>query len=286
LAVRDAGSVVKFPGDGAAMQGAQLGARRLRKGAVSMYYVLSERENLVSFLPHGAVGAEIGVAHGDFSEILLDRARPSLLYLIDPWSHQEPDDQDPVTYLKGISRSPGSFGPPGENALGDEQYAAVRQRFANRPEVVFSRQFSYKIAREFADDYFDFVYIDGNHSYEYVFQDLLDFAPKVKDEGLIMGHDFFEDAFASKERYGVIDAVHRFLRRAGAGYRLICLTYEPFSSYVIAKSESGFAGGFLTNLLESGVFFLEIGDEQAFRYSDKHYSRRNGEVRRIPSFAS
>ena len=251
-----------------------------------MYYVLSERENLVSFLPHGAVGAEIGVAHGDFSEVLLDRARPSLLYLIDPWSHQEPDNRDPATYLKEISRSSDSFGPPAENALGDERYAAVCQRFANRPEVVFSRQFSYKVAKEFSDGYFDFVYIDGNHTYEYVFQDLLDFAPKVKDDGLIMGHDFFEDAFANEQRYGVIDAVHRFLRRAGGDYRLICLTYEPFSSYVIAKSGSGFAGGFLANLLESEVFFVEIGEEQAFRYSDKHYSRRNGGIRRIPSFAS
>jgi methyltransferase family protein len=251
-----------------------------------MYYVISERENLVSFLPQGAVGAEIGVAHGDFSEVLLDRARPARLHLIDPWSHLEAGDLDAVTHLEGISRSAGSFGPPADNAHGDEQYHAVQQRLAGRREVVFSRQFSYKVVREFPDRYFDFVYIDGNHTYEYVFQDLLDFAPKIKDDGLLMGHDFFEDAFASEQRYGVIDAVHRFLRRAGEDYRLVCLTYEPFSSYVIAKKDSGFAGRFLTNLLESEVFLLEIAEDQAFRYIDKHYSRQNGRVRRIPSFAS
>jgi len=251
-----------------------------------MYYVISERENLVSFLPQGAVGAEIGVAHGDFSEVLLDRARPARLHLIDPWSHLEADDLDAVTYLEGISRSAGSFGPPADNTHGEEQYRAVQQRFAGRREVVYSRQFSYKVAREFPDRYFDFVYIDGNHTYEYVLQDLVDFAPKIKDDGLLMGHDFFEDAFASEQHYGVIDAVHRFLRRAGEDYRLVCLTYEPFSSYVIAKKNSGFAGRFLTNLLESEVFLLEIAEDQAFRYIDKHYSRQNGTVRRIPSFAS
>lgn len=250
-----------------------------------MYYVLTERENLVSFLPEGAVGAEIGVAHGDFSEVLLDRARPARLHLIDPWSYLESDDLSAIRYLQEVSSSAASLALPTVSALGDEQYRAVQQRLAGRPEVVFSRQVSYKAAREFPDRYFDFVYIDGNHTYEYVFRDLLDFAPKIKDDGLLMGHDFFEDAFASEQHYGVIDAVHRFLRRAGEDYQLVCLTYEPFSSYVIAKKSSGFAGQFLTNLLESEVFLLEIAEDQAFRYIDKHYSRRNGWVRRIPSFA-
>jgi hypothetical protein len=252
-----------------------------------MYYVMSERENLVSFLPRGAVGAEIGVAQGDFSEVLLDRARPARLHLIDPWSHLEAADHDARAHLDEVARSPGRLSPPAYNELGDQQYSAACQRFAGRPAVVITRQFSYKAVREFPDRYFDFVYLDGNHTYEYVLQDLIDFAPKVKDDGLIMGHDFFEDAFASEQRYGVIDAVNRFLRRASDGeYRLICLTYEPFSSYVIAKEGSGFAGSFLTNLLESDVFLVEIAEDQAFRYYDRHYPRRDGRARRIPSFAS
>ncbi len=252
-----------------------------------MYYVMTERENLVSFLPHGAVGAEVGVAQGDFSEVLLERAQPARLHLIDPWSHLEAADRDARAQLDEGARSPGSFGPPAYNELGDRQYDAACRRFAGHPEVVIDRQFSYKAAREFTDRYFDFVYIDGNHTYEYVLQDLFDFAPKVKDDGLIMGHDFFEDAFASEQRYGVIDAVNRFLRRVNdRDYRLICLTYEPFSSYIIAKSGSGFAGRFLTNLLESDVLLLEIAEDQAFRYSDRHYCRQDGRVRRIPSFAS
>lgn len=159
------------------------------------------------------------------------------------------------------------------------------QRFAGRPEVVINRQFSYKSVREFADQYFDFVYIDGNHTYEYVLQDLFDFAPKVKEDGLIMGHDFFEDAFASEQRYGVIDAVNCFLRRS-KDYRLICLTYEPFSSYVIVRKDAGFADRFLKNLLETEILLFEIAEDQAFRYSDKYYSRQDGRKKRIPSFAS
>jgi hypothetical protein len=249
-----------------------------------MYYVLTERETLVSFLPHGAVGAEIGVAQGDFSEVLLDRARPARLHLIDPWSAQEADDRAAVAHLGEVSRSSGPWGPPAHDALGDQQFSAACQRFSKRPEVSIHRQFSYKVAREFPDRYFDFVYIDANHTYEYVLQDLLDFAPKVKDDGLIMGHDFFEGAVSREYHYGVIDAVQRFLKRAEERYRLICLTYEPFSSFVIAKIGAGFTEGFLTNLLESGIFILEISEDQAFRYNDRQYLRQNGEIRRIPSF--
>jgi hypothetical protein len=249
-----------------------------------MYYVLTERETLVSFLPHGAVGAEIGVAQGDFSEVLLDRARPARLHLIDPWSHLEVDDRGAVAHLDEISRSSGPWGPPAYNALGEQQFTDVCQRFDGRPEVSIHRQFSYKIVREFADRYFDFIYIDANHTYEYVLQDLLYFAPKVKDDGLIMGHDFFEGAVAREHHYGVIDAVQRFLKRAEERYRLICLTYEPFSSFVIAKVGAGFTAGFLTNLLESGIFVLEISESQAFRYNDREYLRQSGEIRRIPSF--
>ena len=54
-----------------------------------MYYVLSSRENLLPYFPKDGVGAEIGVAQGDYSEAILAAAQPSELHLIDPWSHLE-----------------------------------------------------------------------------------------------------------------------------------------------------------------------------------------------------
>ena len=40
------------------------------------------------------------------------------------------------------------------------------------------------------DNYFDFVYIDGGHSYEDVKDDIVAWYPKVKSGGVIGGHDF------------------------------------------------------------------------------------------------
>ena len=44
--------------------------------------------------------------------------------------------------------------------------------------------------RHFAEGSLDFVFIDGDHSYEGVKLDILNFLPKVRPGGLIAGHDY------------------------------------------------------------------------------------------------
>ena len=58
------------------------------------------------------------------------------------------------------------------NAAGDVQYEAIARRFAGDPRVSLHRQYSYKAAAGFGPDRFDFVYLDGNHHYEFVLRDL------------------------------------------------------------------------------------------------------------------
>ncbi len=40
------------------------------------------------------------------------------------------------------------------------------------------------------EDSLDFVYIDGNHGYEAIKQDIINWLPKIKDGGFIGGHDY------------------------------------------------------------------------------------------------
>lgn len=47
-----------------------------------------------------------------------------------------------------------------------------------------------EIAKQFRDNSLDMVYIDGDHSYESVKEDILVWMPKVKQGGYIAGHDF------------------------------------------------------------------------------------------------
>lgn len=44
--------------------------------------------------------------------------------------------------------------------------------------------------KDFPDEYFDYVYIDGEHLYEWVKRDIELWYPKVKKDGIIAGHDY------------------------------------------------------------------------------------------------
>jgi SAM-dependent methyltransferase len=252
-----------------------------------VYYALTSREELLRIFPKGAVGAEIGVAEGTFSAAILEAAEPGQLHLIDPWSFLEtgPDLLRGRGHLAEVDRAgAGKFGAPASVPEGDGKYAEVVARFEGEPRVHIHRQYSYKTAGSFPDQFFDFVYIDGDHHYEFVLRDLEDFAAKLKPGGLMFGHDFFEDAFARQEHYGVVDAVNAFLKRSD--FRFLMLTAEPFSTFCLARRLDGFAAAFLRNALESDLQMIEIPDALASNYRDKSYRRRDGSLKRIPSFMS
>jgi SAM-dependent methyltransferase len=248
---------------------------------------MTTREELLQHLPKGAIGAEVGVAQGDYSAAILETAQPSELHLIDPWSHLEPGSDllgasGLLADIEGARAGSTQFEAPPANSAGDTEYAAVAARFEGDQRVRLNRQYSYKAAAGFEDGYFDFVYLDGNHHYEFVLRDLQDFAAKLKPGGLLFGHDFFEDAFSREEHYGVVDAVNTFLKRSD--FRFIVLTWEPFSTFCLARRLDGFAGEFLRNLLESAVPMVELPDAFASSYRDKAYKRPDGSTKRIPSF--
>ena len=254
-----------------------------------MYYVLGRREDLPPHFPKNAVGAEIGVAQGDYSALLLEAAQPRELHLIDPWSHLEQgsdllEGSDLLAQIEDARASGADFAPPPENRAGDEEFAAVVARFEHDQRVRLHRQYSYKAAAGFSDGMFDFVYLDGNHHYEFVLRDLEDFAAKLSPGGLLFGHDFFEDAFAREEHYGVVDAVNSFLKRSD--FRFLLLTSEPFSTFCLARRLDGFAGEFMRNVLESPIELVELPDGLPSNYRDKSYKRRDGSLKRIPSFVS
>lgn len=66
------------------------------------------------------------------------------------------------------------------------------------------RMDSIKASKTYEDNSIDFVYIDANHKYDYVKNDIEAWFPKVKKGGVIAGHDY------DKNWPGVIKAVDEF----------------------------------------------------------------------------
>ncbi len=134
------------------------------------------------------VGAEIGVYRGGYSEVLL-KAIPDLkLFGIDLWELY-PGYRD---YRK--------------NDIHDAYNEAVDRTKNFDCELI--KGWSNQVSKKFKDESLDFVYIDGNHSYEYTVMDLAFWSKKVRKGGVVYGHDF-EDWSRNWRRFdmNVINAV-------------------------------------------------------------------------------
>lgn len=190
-----------------------------------MLLVPASRDELIALLPKGGVVAEVGVAFGDFSEVILVRAQPRRLHLIDPWTHQTQED---------YAGDPANF----DQDTFDRNFQDVTARFAAATEagiVTIERGLSIELAPRFPDGFFDWVYIDAMHTRDAVLADLRAFAPKVKPDGFILGHDYANHAEAMAMGFGVVEAVNQFVRESGCP--LVALTNSYYPTYAIAKAQ-------------------------------------------------
>ena len=141
-------------------------------------------------------GVEIGVKLGDFSELILSQSDLSVLYSIDPWQTFSIKDYDD-----------GANAPQREQ---DERYQSTVNRLSKFNErSVIIRKTSKDAVTEFRDNELDFIFIDGNHGYEYVKEDLHLWWPKVRLGGLFSGDDYL---FTPGGKTPVKDAVDEFMR--------------------------------------------------------------------------
>lgn len=75
-------------------------------------------------------------------------------------------------------------------ATQDQLYEIVKENASFMgPRFVIMRERSDIAAGMIKDDSLDFIYIDGDHSTEAAYQDLVNYVPKVKAGGIVAGHD-------------------------------------------------------------------------------------------------
>jgi hypothetical protein len=143
-----------------------------------------ERRRLLARLPKNAVCAEIGTWRGDFAQRILRSRRPRTLHLIDPWEYRDEDAYSSALFGGGADEGQGEM---------DAIYHSVLERFRDRIErgqVQVRRSRSVDAAAAFADGSLDWVYIDGDHTYEAVKADLEAYHRTVRPGGLLAGDDY------------------------------------------------------------------------------------------------
>lgn len=115
------------------------------------------------------VGVEIGVWSGEFGKVLASTGLK--LYGIDPYKAHD----DLWAY--------------GKQENFDKAYELTKQTLKDCNYTII-RKTSMEAVKDFADESIDFVYIDGNHLYKYVLEDIIEWTKKVKKGGVISGHDY------------------------------------------------------------------------------------------------
>ncbi|GAF79786.1 unnamed protein product, partial [marine sediment metagenome] len=56
-------------------------------------------------------------------------------------------------------------------------------------DIVPMRMLSVEAAKEFDDEFFDLIFIDGGHDADSVSEDISAWLPKLKNDGFLLGHD-------------------------------------------------------------------------------------------------
>lgn len=163
-----------------------------------------DRHTLLRQLPKGSVGVEIGVWKGAFSRQVVDLVQPREYHLVDPWVFV--GEQAECMYGGTNARMQQDM---------DAIHASVVEAFAQHPEVFIHRQYSMEAVGRFADGSLDWVYVNGDHYYDGVMQDLEAYYPKLRKGGLLCGDDLYWTKPSLNGDKPVERAVHDLVRKHG-----------------------------------------------------------------------
>lgn len=137
-----------------------------------------------NILPKNSICAEIGVSGGLNSDRIIKISTPKKLFLIDMWDHSKYRDLPPYYSTKSY------------NDDKEKTYENVINKYKNNNNVKIIRKLSVDGSKDFDDNYFDWIYIDASHDYESVKEDCLAWWPKIKKDGYLCGHDYFNRSIA------------------------------------------------------------------------------------------
>jgi len=178
-------------------------------------HCIQTRTDLISTFPKNSIMAEIGVFQGSFSKVINTLLTPKELHLID--------------VFKGTICSGDKDGNNLIWANLDHEFNVLKIFFKDMKSVKLHKGKSEEILKTFSNDYFDVIYIDGDHSYEGAMNDLKLAKEKIKIGGIISGHDY------TSKVPGVFNAVNDFI--AQNNLKIDFITLDKFPSFGIINNK-------------------------------------------------
>jgi hypothetical protein len=176
-------------------------APAIPQGQLDGAVLLSDRREMLRRLPRGGRLCELGTLRGDFARDILDIVAPQELHLVD------------VHF--GLCRA---------DVLADPR--------VRRHEMMTTEY----LGRDEAGT-FDWIYVDADHGYEAVVQDITAAKGRVKPGGLLIFNDFARIVRPGFGVFGVHQAVCEFLAAEGWQVAFFCMQGEALYDIALRRPD-------------------------------------------------
>lgn len=140
---------------------------------------------------------EVGVCQGINFDLMI-RHNPKIAVAVDSWVN------DGIVGRNDVAFSQQEL---------NKQYSDFKRAMKDKPFVKIYREYSFDAVKHFKDNYFDFIYIDADHTYSGCLKDIEDWYPKVKKGGFLLGDDYRVAKLRTGVEFGVIEAVKTFTKK-------------------------------------------------------------------------
>jgi hypothetical protein len=141
--------------------------------------IFETRNDILDKLPKKLRIVELGVFRGEFAEEIFTRMNPKELYLVDIWS--------------------GSFGSGDKDGNNhtvidnmENVFFGLRDKYKFESTVHVIKKNTVDFLNSCSDNSFDMIYVDADHTYSAVTNDLELSFSKLKNTGILCGHDYIQ----------------------------------------------------------------------------------------------
>ena len=179
-----------------------------------MMYIKVNKDapNIMHLIKPNTIGAEIGVWEGNTSKKFVERGVKEL-HLVDPYSVEPYKNNTEMSfqdYIAKYSKITGEISEAGFTRYYDDVYKRVTEKFRMNSNVFIHRMNSKQWFPANKHLKLDWIYVDGDHSYEGCLFDLENALPMIKKGGMILGDDYYWPG-SKWGKKGVTEAVDQFL---------------------------------------------------------------------------
>jgi Methyltransferase domain len=227
--------------------------------------------------------AEVGVLSGKNAVALYNVFKPEKLYLIDSWSadvcfkdyrlvnkHRSWVD-DPSKYASYFG------GPIEEQATFDALFAEAQSKFPDKANVEFLRANSLEGVeqlKEKGQKDLHLIYVDANHQYEKVLDDLMYYRELLHPElGCLQLNDCCHSEAGTRQNLGVLEAANKFCKLAD--FVPVLAVNRNFTDVLLAPRSSPMVKNINIVVEASDVVYVEVPNELFANLSVKVGKRPN-----------